>query len=228
MELYFVLTILDRAKARVMSGLHREAEVPFELPFQIELLGRGTAQRSQLDFYGLEATEKTALICTADAAKTRSLFKAARQRLFIDIPGNGIMMSIPVKSVGGGQTLRYLTNGETPDKGAPQMNFTHELIIVVLNQGYTDEVMNAARAAGAGGGTVLHAKGTGAEYARKFLGVSLASEKECILIVSETGNRSAIMEAITREAGPSTPAGAITFSLPDSSVAGLRSRDNTE
>ena len=108
------------------------------------------------------------------------------------------------------------------------MNFTHELIIVVLNQGYTDEVMNAARAAGAGGGTVLHAKGTGAEYARKFLGVSLASEKECILIVSETGNRSAIMEAIAREAGPSTPAGAITFSLPVSSVAGLRSRDNTE
>ena len=72
MELYFVLTILDRAKARVMSGLHREAEVPFELPFQIELLGRGTAQRSQLDFYGLEATEKTALICSTSSTEPES------------------------------------------------------------------------------------------------------------------------------------------------------------
>ena len=222
MELYFILTILDRGKARVMSHLHREAEVPFELPFQIEFLGRGTASRSQLDFYGLEATEKVALVCIADTAKTQALFAAAKQRLYIDIPGNGIMMAIPVKSVGGGQTLRYLTNGETQDKGVPQMNFTHELIMIILNQGYTDDVMDAARAAGAGGGTVLHAKGTGAEYARKFLGVSLAEEKECILIVSETGSRSAIMEAIAKNAGPATPAGAIAFALPVSAVAGLR------
>ena len=58
------------------------------------------------------------------------------------------------------------------------MEFNHELIVVILNEGYADLVMDAARAAGAGGGTVLHAKGTGSKRGEKFFGVSLADEKD--------------------------------------------------
>ena len=65
-----------------------------------------------------------------------------------------------------------------------EKELTHELIIVITNQGYTDKVMDAARSAGAGGGTAIHAKGTGAELARKFFGVSIASEKEIVFIIS--------------------------------------------
>ena len=53
-----------------------------------------------------------------------------------------------------------------------EREITHNLIIVIANQGATDQVMDAAREAGAAGGTVLHAKGTGMELARKFFGVS--------------------------------------------------------
>ena len=95
------------------------------------------------------------------------------------------------------------------------MEFNHELIVVILNEGYADLVMDAARAAGAGGGTVLHAKGTGSKRGEKFFGVSLADEKDMV----------SIMRAINENAGPGTKAGAICFSLPVSSVAGLRERD---
>lgn len=151
--------------------------------------------------------------------------RSAKRKLFIDIPGNGVMMAVPVKSVGGGRTLAYLTDNTTPEGGVPQMQFDHELLVVILNQSYMDDVMNAARAAGAFGGTVLHAKGTGAKYAEKFFGVSLANEKEVILIAAGSREKIAIMRAIMEQTGPHTPAGAITFSLPISSVAGLRSVD---
>ena len=82
----------------------------------------------------------------------------------------------------------------------------------------------AAWAGGAFGGTVLHAKGTGKQYAQKFLGVSLADEKDVILIVAESGKKAEIMRCVTTQTGPDTPAGAIAFSLPISSVAGLRSQ----
>ena len=82
--------------------------------------------------------------------------------------------------------------------------------------------MDAARSAGAAGGTVLHAKGTGAKQAERFLGVSIAEEKELIIIVSKAGEKAAIMKAIAEQAGPGTPSGAISFSLPISAVAGLR------
>ena len=61
----------------------------------------------------------------------------------------------------------------------------YELLVAIANQGCIDTVMDVARSVGAGGGTVIHAKGTGMETAEKFLGVSLAAEKEIILIVNK-------------------------------------------
>lgn len=105
------------------------------------------------------------------------------------------------------------------------MEFEHELIIVILNEGYSDTVMDAARAAGAGGGTVLHAKGTGSSRGEQFFGVRLADEKDMVYIISYKDEKAAIMQAISQQAGPGTKAGAICFSLPVSAVAGLRARD---
>ena len=82
--------------------------------------------------------------------------------------------------------------------------------------------MDAARHADAPGGTVIHAKGTGAEHARRFLGISLAEEKEMVFIVVRTQQKNAIMKAIMEQAGTASPAGGIIFSLPVTSTAGLR------
>ena len=108
------------------------------------------------------------------------------------------------------------------DGAVPELSFEHELIMVIINEGHTDTVMDAARSAGAAGGTVLHAKGTGAKQAERFLGVSIAEEKELIIIVSKASEKAAIMKAIAENCGPGTPSGAISFSLPISAVAGLR------
>ena len=101
-------------------------------------------------------------------------------------------------------------------------NTDRELIIVIANQGWSEPVMDAARSAGAGGGTVIHARGTGMQKAERFLGISLASEKEIIFIVTASSGKHAIMKAIMEQAGPETPAQAIAFSLPVSETAGLK------
>ena len=103
-----------------------------------------------------------------------------------------------------------------------------ELIVIISNQGYNDMVMDAAREAGAYGGTVVHARGTGMERAERFLGISLASEKDMIFIVAKTGQRGPIMRKIMEKAGMETPAKAIAFSLPVSDTAGLRLLEDEE
>jgi len=217
-ELYFTISIVDRGRSEAMISLLHANKVQLVLT----LLGKGTAKKEHLLLYGLEATEKAVICSVAGGNQTRQIIKNAKRKLFIDIPGNGIMMAIPIKSVGGGRTLAYLTDNAAPEGGMPELQFDYELIVTVLNEGYTDPVMDAARKAGAAGGTVLHAKGTGAKRASKFFGVSLAEEKEMIFIVSKTGEKAAIMKAIADSTGPGTPAGAICFSLPISAVAGLR------
>ena len=104
----------------------------------------------------------------------------------------------------------------------------YELIVVIANQGYTDEIMNAARKVHAAGGTIIHAKGTGGAEAEKFLGVTLVPEKEMLFIVARTEHKKGIMEAIINEAGVKTDAKAITFSLPVTDTAGMRLMDELE
>ena len=103
-----------------------------------------------------------------------------------------------------------------------EQKLTHELLIVITNQGCTDQVMDAARSAGATGGTSVHAKGTGTELARKFFGVSIAAEKELVFIVAKEETRREIMKAVMTQAGMQTRAQSLVFSLPVSDIAGLR------
>ena len=98
----------------------------------------------------------------------------------------------------------------------------YELIVVIANHGYSEMVMDAARAEGAGGGTVIHAKGTGLEKAEKFLGVSIADEKEMIFIVSKSEQKNRIMKSIMDNAGLESRARSVVFSLPVTDTAGLR------
>ena len=218
MELYYVLSIVDRHKADQMIALHNE----LNLSAVYEHLGYGTATSEHLLLYDLQQTDKAIISTIATAPSVRALMKNAKIKMFIDIPGNGIMLSIPLKSVGGGKNLAYFTLGQEIGGKTPAMNFENELIIVVLNEGYSDSVMDAARTAGATGGTVLHAKGTGKEHAEKFYGVSLAEEKDMIYILASTDKKTEIMKAITTQCGRETPMGAVCFSLPVSEIAGLR------
>ena len=218
MELNYVMTIVDRERAQTMETICQN----LKLPLTLTMLCQGTATSEHLSLYGLVPKDK-ALICTAaDREQTQKLMRAAKLRMFIDIPGNGIMLSVPIKSVGGGRTMAYLTDNKTPTGEKPKMVFSHELIYVILNEGASDMVMHAARSAGATGGTVLLGKGTGSRENGRFLGISIATEKDVVLIVAEAQKKAAIMKAIVEQAGPGTDAGAICFSLPVSQVAGLR------
>ncbi len=213
----FVLSIVPRERGEEMLELCQKRSFPLTL----SMLGRGTATSEILDLLGLTASEKTVLFTFADDMDTRRLIRDARLELYIDIPGNGMLAAIPVKSVGGARTMAFLDDKNTARTDGPKESYPYELVVVILNEGYTDLVMDAARAAGASGGTVLHAKGTGAAHAEKFFGVSLADEKEILLILSRAVDKADIMRAILQDAGPDSEAGSIVFSLPVDRIAGL-------
>ena len=202
-----ILTITDRSRGGDFSAWFREQGATLVLT----TLGRGTATTEVLDCLGLEATEKAVLLCMLPSRK--GLLRKAAKDLWLDVPGRGVMMVVPV-------SRNYLLQGEAEDRMEKEL--THELIVVIANQGATDQVMDAARAAGATGGTAVHAKGTGTELAKKFFGVSLASEKELIFILASAETRKPIMKAIMEKAGMQTEAQALAFSLPVTDLAGLR------
>ncbi len=97
-----------------------------------------------------------------------------------------------------------------------------ELIITLVNSGYSEVVMSAAKEAGARGGTLLHARGTGNQEISKKYNVVITPDKEMILIVVKHSIKDAVLSAIYKAAGLATPGQGIAFSIPVNDVAGLK------
>lgn len=97
-----------------------------------------------------------------------------------------------------------------------------ELIVVLINAGYTDIVMNAAREAGARGGTIIHARGTGTQEMEKKYNIMITPDKEMILILSHVKIKDKVLSAVYKVAGLGTEGQGIAFTLPVSDVVGLK------
>lgn len=97
----------------------------------------------------------------------------------------------------------------------------HEVIFVIVNSGYAEEVMDLARELGVRGGTILSARGVAKEEAAAFFGITLHAEKEILMMVVEKGLRDTVLSAVYKEMGMAKHAQGIAFSLPVSDVAGL-------
>ena len=95
------------------------------------------------------------------------------------------------------------------------------MIAAIVNRGYSEEVMAAARAAGAGGGTVVHSRSVVDDSALPHVGAGLAEEKDIVLIVANADTKLAIMQAIGDRCGIRTEAKGIVYSFPIDSVIGL-------
>ena len=222
-NLYWFITISRRADAEQVIEIHKSLEVPQTYT----MLAHGTAKSQMLALFGIEESEKAVHQTVVTHNKMRELIGALETELHIDLPGQGIALAVPLASISTKYSLDLFSGGHAEDEmtDTNKKNKEMALIIAICNKGHTEEVMEAARSAGAGGGTVLHAKGTGSEYAEKFFGLSLVDEKELIYIVSKKEKKNAIMQAITDGAGAETDAHALVFSLPVTDTAGFRFYD---
>ena len=112
-------------------------------------------------------------------------------------------------------------NSKEPKGSKGTIEIKNDVIISILNAGYSDAFMAEARKAGARGGTVFNARGLSAELAKKFLGISVQAEKEIVLILAQNDVRVPIMQAISAGFGTATKAAGLIFSLPVDQVMSL-------
>ena len=104
----------------------------------------------------------------------------------------------------------------------------HDLILTIVDRGFADDVMDAAKSAGARGGTILHARGTGAQEAEKFFGIVVQPEKELVMILVEHAIKNDVMTAICQKNEITDAGRGICFSLPVEAAAGLHRHAESE
>ena len=101
------------------------------------------------------------------------------------------------------------------------MNYNHEAIFCIVNSGYSEAVMDAAKKLGARGGTVINARGTAPKDAETFFGITIQPEKEIVLTVVDSKQKKQMMEIICERMSLEKQDSGICFSLPINNVIGI-------
>ena len=194
------------------------------VPIHYRMGAMGTASSEVLDILGLGSQEKRLLICALQKPVADAMLLKLHKALKIGTVNSGIAYTIPINGASklAFRMLAGLSEEETERKATRAMSEKkNAMIAAVVNLGYSEDVMVAARAAGAGGGTVLHSRSVVDDSALPHVGTGLAEEKDIVLIVANSETKLAIMQAISEKCGIHSEAKGIVYSLPIDNVIGL-------
>jgi len=212
-QMALIMSIVERGCGSKLVKLYSKNQVFTHVRFE----GRGTATSEILDILGLGGSEKDIILSTTTCSAARSLLAKLDDELRGAAPSRGIAFTIPLTAVSnlmaayiGLKTKLDAGEGNDMMENQPKTS----MILVTVNQGYTDVVMDTARKAGARGGTIIRGRWAGDEsFAQSYGITTLQEEKELIFIVVPAELRNPIMDAVTREHGLRTEAGAMVSSV---------------
>lgn len=97
----------------------------------------------------------------------------------------------------------------------------YELIVLIVNQGFSEQAMSVARDCGARGGTVINARGTARGDAETMFNITITPEKEMIWILATENLKEKMLHAFYEKCGLNTKGQGIAFSLPVDDVVGI-------
>lgn len=185
---------------------------------------KGTARSSVLDYLGLGETEKKIVISLFPERAEEAVFKEIRENMHLYLAGKGICFTVPL--TGASAIVANALKKSVPDtekNGGKKVKTQREycLIVTAMQKGFAEEAMEAARAAGAAGGTVLTAATLGDKKAEQLIGVTLQKETDVLLILAKNDGKNAITEAILKKVGLKTDGGGVVFTLPVDNIAGV-------
>ena len=197
----------------------------------VDFPGLGTAHSQVLDYLGIGETEKTVALSLIPESDEPVIMREIRSKISLYLVGRGISFTIPLTGVS-----EIVANGITgaaanrTAEGEKIMESTrkYDLIVASVAAGFVDEAMEAARSAGAAGGSILHAHALDNAKAEQFIGVSLLQERDLLLILTKRDGKLPIMQALFEKVGLKTEAGGIIFSLPVDRTAGISAADEAE
>lgn len=209
-QIMMIVSIIERGRAKAYIDMLSKKSIGFH----VQCVGQGTASSEMMDILGLSSNDKDIVLSYAP----RRLVSALAAELTKDLSSgqgySGLMMLLSMSAinhVAAELLLRQARNYETEgEESSMKSEYSHSLILIMVNQGYTDAVMQTAKKAGATGGTVIRARLAGTEQAA----MPIQEEKEIITILAPDSVRNQIMEEVNKEYGLRTKAGGVVCAVP--------------
>lgn len=214
-----IFTITRRGTGNAIVDFYKQNNLHYDLICH----GMGTATSDILDYLGLESTEKDVVLTMAPAIKIPKILNQLAEDYHLQKAGTGIAFTVSLTSISARvpQILckpEYLKECEEIEM---ENENKFELVLSIISHGTAEIVMEAAKSAGATGGTLLHSRRVGYEDVDNIFGFTIQPEKDILAILTPKENRLAIMQKITEVAGIHTESRALVLSLPVDEIMGL-------
>ena len=208
-----------------------KANILFEsnrFPLQYQLHGQGTASSEMMDMLGLGSVKKMVSVSIMPKPYAADMLAQFNSVLDLGKSNTGIAFTTAITGISGA-AIKILNDNlrkefqESMENDTKQVaeNSKYSLITIIINQGYSEELMDVARQAGAHGGTVMNARQIGAERIASLFGTTLQEEKEIILILEKADAKLAIMKAIGEKYGMFSEARGVILSSAIDMISGL-------
>lgn len=198
------------------------------IPIYYQCRGKGTADSEFLNICGLQGTGRLITISVLSKPLIKEIFSIMSRGLFLERKGRGIAVAIPVTGMQD-MVQKILENRDSYKLSKQEGEFcemvhnktAYSMIFVAANYGYSEEIIQTARKAGAKGGTVIKGRRQGSESVMRFLGVTSQEEQEFTIIIVPQNQRTEVMVEISRSCGLKTPAHGIVLSIPVEEILGM-------
>ena len=216
-----LVSIVNRGEDERLCELLNDFSVA--LTFSVQ--GMGTARSTVLNYLGIGTSEKSVMLSLIPESDEEAVLDEIRNKMSLYLVGRGISFTVPLSAVS-----EIIANGITSAAAAKTVDGRkimkdnerkYDLIVAIVAEGYVDDAMEAARNAGAAGGTIIRARSLANAKAEQFIGISIQEESEVLLILAQREGKLAIMEAVSKSAGLKTEAGGMLFSLPVDRTVGV-------
>lgn len=214
-RIMLIFSIITRGKAKkYMENLQNNG-----MGFNIQTNGIGTAPSEMMDIFGLGTNDKDIVITLAPENVIDSyVLKNTNKEFGGNYEYGGLMMCVRLSAISRlGSELVTRASKEidtTGGKKKVKSGQKHQLILVSVNQGYTDAVMQTARGAGAMGGTVMRARLSESSMMEQLGEAQVQQEREIITIFAPAGTASKIMDEVNRNHGVLSDANGVVMALP--------------
>lgn len=197
-------------------------------PLCFQFRGKGTAPSEMMDIFGLRGTTRLLTVALISKSQVQPLFELMNTQLSFRHRGGGIAITVPVSGCQS-HVLQILNDAEREemkealkgDEEAMKEKAEYAVIWVSVASGYSDEVVDAARNAGAKGGTVMKGRRRSSEQVSHLFGISMQEEQDFVMIVVPKEKKNETMAAITGVCGLGTDAHGVVLALPVDEVMGL-------
>ena len=208
-----LLSVVDRDKGK---KLIKELE-KININVNFQSVGLGTAPTEMMDIFGLGTNDKDIIISLGTETVVKSMMANFGTTFASHTKYGGLMIIMEVSAASRILTeILDFNKDKNPEGGDGSMKNEHHnnLIVISVNEGYSDSVMEIARRAGATGGTVIKGRLAEIEQLAEMKKSDVDGEREILCILAPLKTSQEIMNDVNKEFGMTSEANGVVFAIP--------------